>query len=410
MTRSVDDVELKGRFDGVLFSLVVVLGAISIALLFSIRNAQGESEYWKKQLIWQAIGLAAMVGVTIVPRRFWHKAAYPLYAVLMLPLLFTSVAAKGAERWFALGGFHFQPSEFAKLGVLLALARLFSNRRVGLSNLRPLALPFCAFAVPFLLILKQPNLSTALSLACVFFTLMYWSGFSLLELLILVSPLISVGLSFQFTWWAVFNVASWGILWWLWRTKVLPGRIAILFGVLIISAGLMSQIAWNSILKPHQRSRIETFIDPMRDPSGAGYQVLQSQIAVGSGGLLGKGYGQGSQSNLQFLPEEHTDFIFSVLAEQFGFLGCVVILGLFLAFLVRSLWLCFDYSDRFSNLVTVGAVAIFSFHIIVNISMTLGLMPVTGLPLPFLSYGGSFVITCLILLGFLLHIRLGDAE
>jgi rod shape determining protein RodA len=404
------EVDLKGRFDGVLFGLVALLGTISVALLFSIRTAQGEADYWKKQLVWQGIGLVAMVGVTIVPRRFWYQAAYPLYAILMLPLLFTSVAAKGAERWFALGGFHFQPSEFAKLGVLLALARLFSQRRVGLSNLKPLILPFVAFAIPFLLILKQPNLSTALSIACVFFTLMYWSGFRLLELVILASPLISVGLSFQFTWWAVFNVASWGILWWLWRNRVLPGRIAVIFGILIVSAGLMSQIAWNSILKPHQRSRIETFIDPMSDPSGAGYQVLQSQIAIGSGGLLGKGYGQGSQSNLQFLPEEHTDFIFSVLAEQFGLVGCIVVLLLFFGFLVRALWLCFDYSDRFSNLVTAGAVAIFSFHIVVNISMTLGLMPVTGLPLPFLSYGGSFVITCLILLGFLLHIRLGDAE
>jgi rod shape determining protein RodA len=404
------EVDLKGRFDGVLFGLVILLAAISVSLLFSIRNTPGEAEYWKKQLVWQGLGLCAMVGVTVVPRRFWYQVAYPLYGLLLTPLLFTSVAAKGAERWFALGGFHFQPSEFAKLGVLLALARLFSERRASLSNLKPLVLPFVAFAVPFLLILKQPNLSTALSLACMFFLLMYWSGFRLLELLILVSPVISVGLSFQFTWWAIFNVASWLILWWLWRSKVLPGRIATIFGVLIITAGLMSQIAWNSVLKFHQRSRIETFLDPTSDPSGAGYQVLQSQVAIGSGGLLGKGYGQGSQSNLQFLPEEHTDFIFSVLAEQFGFVGCLTVLALFFAFLVRALWLCFDYSDRFSNLVTVGAVAIFSFHIIVNICMTLGLMPVTGLPLPFLSYGGSFVITCLILVGFLLHIRLGDAE
>ena len=404
------EVDLKGRFDGVLFGLVVLLAAVSTALLFSIRNAPGESEYWKKQLIWQALGLCAMVGVTVVPRRFWYQAAYPLYGILMVPLLFTSVATKGAERWFALGGFHFQPSEFAKLGVLLALARLFSERNVNLSNLRPLVIPFIAFAIPFILILKQPNLSTALAVACVFFALRYWSGFRLLELVILVSPVISVGLSFQFTWWAIFNVVSWVILWWLWKSKTLPGRIATIFGILIITAGLMSQIAWNTVLKSHQRSRIETFMDPMRDPSGAGYQVLQSQVAIGSGGVFGKGYGLGSQSNLQFLPEEHTDFIFSVLAEQFGFVGCVVVLGLFLAFLVRSLWLCFDYSDRFSNLVTVGAVAIFAFHIIVNVCMTLGLMPVTGLPLPFLSYGGSFVITCLILLGFLLHIRLGDAE
>jgi len=248
--------------------------------------------------------------------------------LLLLPLAFVSASAKGAERWFALGGFHFQPSEFAKLGVLLALARLFSDRRVGLNNLKPLVAPFVMFFVPFILILKQPNLSTALSVAMVFTTMLFWSGFTILDLLILASPLISVGLSFEFTWWAVYNILAWFVLFQRWRMSRLSGKVAVVFGLSILMAGLVSQIAWNQVLKPHQRSRILTFLDPTRDPAGAGYQVLQSQVAIGSGGLTGKGFGQGSQSNLQFLPEEHTDFIFAVLSEQFGFVGCVVVLGL----------------------------------------------------------------------------------
>jgi rod shape determining protein RodA len=400
--------DLKARFDIVLFGLVCVLAAISIALLYSVSSSAQGTEYWKKQLMWYGIGMIAMVAVTIVPRKFWYHMSYVLFVALTLPLTLVSASAKGAERWFALGGFHFQPSEFAKLGVLLALARVFSNRKVGLSDLRPLVVPFLLFIVPFLLILKQPNLSTALSLAIVFAAMLYWSGFTLLELLILASPLISVGLSFEFTWWAIYNLVAWSILFHRWKTARLSGRVATFFGLAILMAGLASQVAWNQILKPHQRSRILTFLDPMRDPAGAGYQVIQSQVAIGSGGLLGKGFGQGSQSNLQFLPEEHTDFIFAVLSEQFGFVGCFVVLALLLAFLVRCLQMCFDESDKFRNLVIVGAVAIFAFHSIVNVAMTLGLMPVTGLPLPFLSYGGSFVITCMILVGFLLHMRLGD--
>ena len=400
--------DIRARFDATLFGLVVLLGAISVLLLYSISGAAHESDYWKKQLMWYGLGMGAMVAVTIVPRRFWYQSAYVLYGLLLLPLALVSASAKGAERWFALGGFHFQPSEFAKLGVLLALARLFSDRKVGLANLRPLLVPFLVFLVPFLLILKQPNLSTALAVAMVFVSMLFWSGFTVMDLLVLASPVLSVGLSFQFTWWAVFNIGMWALLFRRWRLHLVPGRVAAAFGLVVLLSGLASQIAWNKVLKQHQRARILTFLDPTRDPAGAGYQVLQSQVAIGSGGFLGKGFGQGSQSNLQFLPEEHTDFIFSVLSEQFGFAGCFVVLGLLLAFLIRCLQMCFDESDRFRNLVIVGASTIFSFHAIVNVAMTLGLMPVTGLPLPFLSYGGSFVITCMMLVGFLLHMRLGE--
>jgi rod shape determining protein RodA len=400
--------DIRTRFDATLFGLVALLGTVSVLLLYSISSAAHEADYWKKQLMWYGIGMGAMVAVTVVPRRFWYQSAYVLYGLLLLPLAMVSASAKGAERWFALGGFHFQPSEFAKLGVLLALARLFADRKVGLSNLRPLLMPFLVFLLPFLLILKQPNLSTALAVAMVFVSMLFWSGFTLMDLVVLASPILSVGLSFEFTWWAVFNIGMWALLFRRWRLRLISGRVAAIFGVIVLLSGLASQIAWNKVLKPHQRARILTFLDPTRDPGGAGYQVLQSQVAIGSGGFLGKGFGQGSQSNLQFLPEEHTDFIFAVLSEQFGFAGCFVVLGLLLAFLIRCLQMCFDESDRFRNLVIVGASTIFSFHSIVNVAMTLGLMPVTGLPLPFLSYGGSFVITCMMLVGFLLHMRLGE--
>ncbi len=401
--------ELKHRFDGWLFSLAVILSGISILLLLSINHSQAK-DYWVKQLMWFTMGLAGTIGVTMVPQRIWYHISYALYGVLLLPLLLVSASAKGAERWFALGGFHFQPSEFAKIGVLLALARIFSDRRIGWNNLRDLIPPFIVFIIPFLLILKQPNLSTALAVGTVFVTMLYWSGFGLLDLLVFFSPLISVGFSFEQRLWGIFALICCAGIGLMVRYGKLPRKIAIIFLVTNLSMGLASQIVWNNVLKAHQRSRIMTFLDPAREPGGAGYQVLQSQVAIGSGGLFGKGFGQGSQSNLNFVPEEHTDFIFAVLAEQFGFVGCLTVICLFYAFLARAIKLCFEFSNRFLDLVTAGCVSIFAFHIIVNISMTLGLMPVTGLPLPFLSYGGSFVVASMLLLGFLLHIRLGDDD
>jgi rod shape determining protein RodA len=172
-----------------------------------------------------------------------------------------------------------------------------------------------------------------------------------------------------------------------------------------IMAGYGAIFVWNKILYEHQRGRIMTFIDPQRDPLGAGYQVLQSKVAVGSGGMLGKGFLNGTQTNLSFLPEEHTDFIFSVFSEQFGFLGCLGVLALYLFLLQRILRVGSDVRNRFVSLVAVGVAGIMGFHIIVNISMTIGLMPVTGLPLPFMSYGGSFIISCLIMMGLLINLR-----
>ena len=180
-----------------------------------------------------------------------------------------------------------------------------------------------------------------------------------------------------------------------------------LTGIILLAnilAGYTSSMAWN-MLEPHQQKRVNTFLDPMSDPLGDGYQVLQSLTAIGSGGLTGKGFGNGTQTNLAFLPEEHTDFIFSVLGEQFGFAGCAFVLCLYALFLWRATSICKQSSDPFVTLMVMGASTIFLFHILVNIAMTIGLMPVTGLPLPFLSYGGSFALTCMVLVGFLLCLR-----
>ena len=257
------------------------------------------------------------------------------------------------------------------------------------------------YAFPFILVLNQPNLSTALSFVAMTSVMAYWSGLTFREIFLLASPVISVALTFHQVAWALMFIVLIGI--------IVVSRINLKVGALLllinIVAGYGAIFVWNKVLYDHQRGRIMTFMDPNRDPLGAGYQVLQSKVAIGSGGLLGKGFLNGTQTNLSFLPEEHTDFIFSVFAEQFGFLGCVVMLALYLFLLHRIIRVGSDVRNRFVSLVAVGVAGILGFHIIVNVSMTIGLMPVTGLPLPFMSYGGSFIISCLLMVGLLVNLR-----
>jgi rod shape determining protein RodA len=368
------------------------------------------STYWFKQILHFVAGFAIAFAIAFgTSPKMWRSLALPLYLVTLALLVFVAFGggytSKGAGRWISLGGFRLQPSEFAKIAYLLMLAAWLSRHKVNLEKLQTFIVPGILFLVPFGLVLKQPNLSTALVFSAITLAMFYWAGLKFVDVILLVSPVISVILS-ALSWplWTVCAIASFFIC----LKRQLSAPLIALVLTLFIGGGMASSIAWNS-MEDHQRSRIRTFVDPMRDPKGEGYQVIQSQVAMGSGGLFGKGYGEGSQTNLSFLPEEHTDFIFSVLGEQFGFLGCSIVLILFFILLSRGISVCRIYDDPFVNLVVVGVCTILFFHALVNVAMTVGLMPVTGLPLPFLSYGGSFVIACMILVGLLFNMRLkGD--
>jgi rod shape determining protein RodA len=376
-------------WDWVLLWTVAALLVIGLMAVFSA--TRGESQhYWQKQAVFAAIGIVMVAGIYLIPPRVFYAAAYPLYGLSLLPLIYI-ILFKGnsLERWIALpGGINLQPADLTKVALLLAMARYLSFQSVSLSRPRTLVTPFILFAVPFVLVLMQPNLSTALSFVCMAAMMAFFAGLSAKDMFFLLTPVLSVILTFNhFAWAGLFLVT---MLMWL---------------VINIAAGYAAIFVWNKILYAHQRGRILTFVDPQLDPQGAGYQVLQSKVAIGSGGLFGKGYLNGTQTNLSFLPEEHTDFIFSVIGEQFGFLGCVLVLGLFLILMQRILLIVTDSRSRFSSLAAVGVLGVFAFHVLVNISMTMGMMPVTGLPLPFLSYGGSFLISCMIMLGILMNLR-----
>ncbi len=358
---------------------------------------------WIKQIAYVALGMVAIWGIYLIPSRVFYAAAYPAYFISLFPLLYIIIfKGNSVERWIALpGGFNLQPSELTKVAFLLAMARLLSFQPISFYKLKTLLPPVALFIPAFILVLRQPNLSTALSFVAMTVFMCYWAGLKLHEIFLLASPLLSVALTFHQLAWALMFVIIIAIM--LYNRMPLKYGISILF--LNIGAGYGAIYTWNKILYDHQRSRILTFMNPLSDPLGAGYQVLQSKVAIGSGRVMGKGFLHGTQTNLSFLPEEHTDFIFSVLGEQFGFIGCAFVLTLYFFLILRILKVCVDVRNRFVNFVAVGVAAILCFHIFVNVSMTIGLMPVTGLPLPFFSYGGSFMISCLIMIGIILNLR-----
>ena len=399
------------KFDWFFIGVTLSLMTCGVFLVYSATVSEEIAIYdshWFRQIIYFLTGVAIAVGLVFVKIDWLKRAAVPSYVIALFLLVFVLFFAgdvKGAGRWIDLKVIKLQPSEFAKIAYLITISYWLSKHPVSLFELKTFAVPLGLFIVPFALVLKQPDLSTALVFTAVTFVGFFFAGLSFTDMFLILSPVLSVLFSHSQS--MVLQVL-WGVLICLVVLSVIRRHLSKKLSGLIIAtnilAGYASTMVWN-MLAPHQQKRVNTFLDPMSDPLGDGYQVLQSLTAIGSGGIQGKGFGNGSQTNLSFLPEEHTDFIFSVLGEQFGFVGCAAVLVLFALFLWRASSICRTNDDPFVTLVTMGAATIFLFHITVNIAMTIGLMPVTGLPLPFLSYGGSFALVCMFLVGLLMCLR-----
>ena len=423
-----NELRKKGSFDFLLFTSAAALWVIGIFLVYSathIHESGPLAGIYKQQIIWVAMAMLIIVFVVSIPGRVIFSASYLIYGASILLLVFAILAgveAKGAGRWISLGGFRIQPSEFAKIGVLLALAKYLSEKKVSLYDLSTFVVPCTLIIVPFGLVLKQPDLGTALVFCVMALPMFYWAGLTLLDIFYIISPMISLalaGIPLLLSYssgesWGIFEAAPWGIFFLALIAVLYFTRPPLFIWIGSILANIFTStivtVLWGSVLKDYQKLRIVSFINPQADPFGAGYQVIQSKVAIGSGHIWGKGYLQGTQSRLSFLPEQHTDFIFSVLGEQFGLVGCSLVILLFLVLIVRGLLLTHLVKNRFINLIAVGCAAMLGFHIFVNIAMTVGLMPVTGIPLPFLSYGGSFTITVAILVGLLLNARITDQD
>jgi rod shape determining protein RodA len=417
------EIEKKSEFDFPLLFLCIVLWIVGLFLVYSATHIHESGPLVnsaRNQIVWVVLGLVTILIITSLPTRLFFSlsyAAYGLSILLLLYALFTGVMSKGAERWISIAHIRVQPAEFAKIGLVLALARYLSTKELSLKKISSFIVPTIFILVPFAIILKQPDLGSALILCAFSLPILYWAGLSILEFFFLTSPILSLFLSAVPLFLAFTNRASlgiggaipWGIFFVILCIVLYMSRPPMFIVVCVIAINLftagITTVAWNGFLQDYQKKRILSFINPQADPAGAGYQVIQSKVAIGSGHFTGKGYLKGTQTRLAFLPEQHTDFIFSVLGEQFGFFGCTAVILLYILLIIRGYMTTQYVRNRYSNLVIVGSVSLLAFHIFINISMTLGIMPVVGVPLPFLSYGGSFTLTIAVLVGFILNAR-----
>ncbi len=384
--------------------IVFLLSVIGVMTVYSASLHTGQPFFQNaggKQMVRMIIGLFVGTFVFFIQKKFLFEKAYWFYgigiALVLLPSFF-GVDGSGTSRWLNFGGINFQPSEMMKIILVLAVARNLSHTELSPKTFKVFIIPVIMALVPTAIILKQPDLGTAMILIFTLFPMLFWAETRLFHIFLMIAPVVSVLTAFNFYTFFIWVILLGLILYFTQEHWVL---LIVLF-LFNLSLGFTTPVIWNN-LHSYQQNRILTMFNVDADPQGSGYQVIQSQVAIGSGGIWGKGFGQGTQTHLKFLPEQHTDFIFSVLGEEWGFAGVSLVLLLYFLLIILSFQTAYKLKDKFSSLVVVGLTSILFFHVVINIAMTVGLMPVTGLPLPFLSYGGSFVLTCSVIIGLILN-------
>lgn len=390
--------------DKIIIICVFILVAAGLMALYSVTTAINTPAILKgnfaKQVIWFTIGIMIASAVVMTPMKFFYKYAYWFYAaglVLLVAVFFTS-PVKGSHRWFVMGPLRLQPSEIAKVATILALARFIAKDSTDLRRYKDIAIVFGIVLLPALLIIRQPDLGTAIVFSSLAIPMLFWAGLSPFVIFVLIAPFGTLVSAFNLVSFAIAILVITGVLLWV------RCRLWVFLAVLLINitVGALTPKIWEG-MHDYQRDRIRTFVGLQEDPKGAGYQVNQAKVAIGSGGFWGKGWLHGTQTKLRFLPEQHTDFIFTVVGEEFGFVGVMLILLAFLTVLLRALNIAGAVKSKFSTLVVIGCVTAISVHVIINIGMCVGIMPVTGLPLPFLSYGGSAFWTNTVLVALILN-------
>ncbi|MBV6520829.1 MAG: Peptidoglycan glycosyltransferase MrdB [Gemmatimonadaceae bacterium] len=393
-----------------LVMLALLLSAYGIAIVYSAGQTNVPIPYiegaWKRQLAWFLIAIVAAWFISKASVRFLEWVAVPAYVLGVLLLAITLIIGSGAgtaasmKGWITIAGVRIgQPAELAKVCVVLMLAKVLSGSRDAPRSLVDLWKPALVVLIPWILVMAQPDLGTGMVFIGIFFGMLFWTGVSARLLLLVASPAISLVLAFSTGLWGAWFLLLLAVVI-LYKPYVVEGVVLVVANVLM---GVAAPLLWER-LEPHQQARLLVFLDPSQDPRATGYHVIQSKIAIGSGGWLGKGYTLGTQKRLAFLPAQHTDFIFSVVGEELGFLGVTVALALFLALFWRAIRVATRASDSFSSLVAFGLIAGWFVHVAENVGMTLSLLPVTGIPLPFFSYGGSFMLACWISIGILVRI------
>jgi rod shape determining protein RodA len=395
--------------DWPLVTIALLLSMYGIAIVYSAGQTDiltAVAKLWRSQVIWFFLSLIAAYGVSRCSVRLLDWLTWPAYGLTIAMLLLLLFIGKGAgtaassKSWLAIGGFRIgQPSELAKITVVLALAKVLSTFKEPPKSLLELWKPALVVGIPWALIMKQPDLGTGIVFVGFAFAMLFWAGVSWPLLILVASPVVSLILAYNtFYWGAWFLLLLALVLWY--KPYMYEGIFLVVVNVIF---GVVSPIVWEK-LAPYQQKRLLVFINPDIDRRLAGYHVIQSQIAIGSGGWFGKGYTMGTQKRLAFLPAQHTDFIWAVVGEELGFFGVTLGIALFALLFLRVTKIAERANDSFSSLVAFGLLASWFVHVVENMGMTLNLMPITGIPLPFFSYGGSFMLASWIAIGILLRI------
>ncbi len=394
--------EQQVKFDFWLMVPMAGLIILGLMAIYSATNGAGETILFYRQLAWGCIGVFVMLFVYFNDYRFIRDNSYIFYIIgvlLLVAVLIFGRKIAGQTSWVRIGFFSFQPSEIAKMSTILALARFLSEDETDIRSIPHLLIALAIPLFPAMLIMLQPDMGTTLTCLSFIVPMIVMAGFDLYLLMLLVIPVILM-LSGFFNPFFIIGLALLLLL-----ALVMQKKKFHLHQLGVTSAGLLAALFTNrfaaEILKPHQMKRIQTFLDPMSDPQGAGYNALQAKIAISSGGFFGKGFLEGTQTQLRFIPAQWTDFIFCVIAEELGFIGSALLLGFFLVLILRFIRIVFSIKNRFVELTFAGYAALLMVHVVINVGMTLGLIPVIGVPLPFVSYGGSS------LLGNMIMVALG---
>lgn len=380
-------------------SLLLLLSLFGVAVIYSAgvveMPAAAVQDVWMRQATILGVAVVLFAAVLRVPGRLYESAAAPAYvfwtAALLLTLVFGTGAgtAEGVKSFVQVGGLRFQPAEAAKVATLLMLAKHLGSREDPPRHLRELVAPIALVGAPLLAILLQPDLGSAVTLVGILFSVLFWAGTPGHLLFFVASPAIGLALAFSLWAWSVYFVLL-GVLVYVYRYRLFLFEWTTVLLANVV-AGATAQPLWNSLAE-YQKNRIRVFFDPLQDPQGAGWQIIQSKVAIGSGGWFGKGFGDGTQKRLNFLPEQHTDFAFSVVGEEFGFAGTLLALAAFCWLFLALVRMAENAKSDFATLFIVGTLGTWLTHVVVNVGMTVGIVPVTGIPLPFISYGGSFLL------------------
>ncbi len=393
------DYKLNDKFDMGLFIPMILLFCIGLAAIYSstLNNPHAAGNF-QKQLIFGIGGIIIFFITYSLPTRIFKTLAVPSYLFSLLLLIVVLVIGKrisGARSWLGLEGLGFQPSELAKIGTILAMSAFLSRRNADIESFKDILIALAIGVFPIALIMLEPDLGTSFVFIGIILALIFWKGISLFGLFIVLSPAaVAISSLFGTTYFIISLVMVLCLLFFFKKDIFFSASIF----AINLGAGFFTGYVFKA-LSPHQQTRIRSFINPSADPLGAGYNAIQAKVAIGSGGLLGKGFLSGSQTQLQFIPEQWTDFIYCVIGEEFGFIGTIITLGIFLYLFLRILKLAHSAKDEFLSLTLVGILTVFFVHFLVNIGMVVGVMPVIGIPLPFVSYGGSFLLSDMLMLG-----------